>query len=91
MQQTIPNPRQRCWRYPEHSGTGCCYDNAITESFFGTLKRELIHHCTFRSRTDAQSQIFRYIEGFYNRRRRHSAIGYQAPESYERQFFKIAA
>lgn len=73
------------------SGTGCCYDNAITESFFGTLKRELVHHCTFRSRTEAQSQIFRYIEGFYNRRRRHSALDYQAPEHYERLFFKMAA
>lgn len=73
------------------SRTGCCYDNAITESFFATLKRELVHHCSFRSRAEAQSQIFRYIEGFYNRRRRHSAIGYQAPENYERQFFKEAA
>jgi putative transposase len=73
------------------SGTGCCYDNAITESFFGTLKRELVHHHSFRSRAEAQSQIFRYIEGFYNRRRRHSAIGYQAPENYERQSFKLAA
>jgi putative transposase len=44
------------------SGTGCCYDNAITESFFGTLKRELVHHHSFRSRAEAQSQIFRYIE-----------------------------
>lgn len=73
------------------SGTGCCYDNAITESFFGTLKRELVHHWTFRSRMEAQSQIFRYIEGFYNRRRLHSAIGYQNPENYEQQFFKLAA
>ena len=73
------------------SGTGCCYDNAITESFFGTLKRELVHHCDFRTRNAAQSQIFRYIEGFYNRRRRHSALGYQAPENYERLFFKLVA
>ena len=73
------------------SGTGCCYDNAITESFFGTLKRELVHHCSFRTRIESQSRIFRYIEGFYNRRRRHSAIGYQAPENYERLFVKLAA
>lgn len=73
------------------SGTGCCYDNAITESFFGTLKRELVHHCAFKTRTEAQGRIFRYIEGFYNRRRRHSALGYQAPETYERQFLKLAA
>jgi transposase InsO family protein len=73
------------------SGTGCCYDNAITESFFGTLKRELVHHCSFRTRMEAQSRIFRYIEGFYNRRRLHSAVGYQAPEDYERLYFKMAA
>lgn len=72
------------------SGTGSCYDNAITESFFGTMKRELVHHCSFERRSEAQSQIFRYIEGFYNRRRRHSSIGYQAPEEYERLFIKIA-
>jgi len=73
------------------SSTGCCYDNAITESFFGTLKRELIHHCSFRTRLEAQSRIFRYIEGFYNRRRLHSAVGYQAPENYERRFVRLAA
>lgn len=72
------------------SGTGSCYDNAITESFFGTMKRELVHHCSFESRFEAQSQIFRYIECFYNRRRRHSSIDYQAPEEYERLFIKIA-
>jgi transposase InsO family protein len=73
------------------SGTGCCYDNAITESFFATLKRELVHHCSFTSREEAQGRIFRYIEGFYNRRRRHSAVDYQSPENYERLFFKRAA
>ena len=73
------------------SRTGCCYDNAITESFFGTLKRELVHHCSFRTRIEAQSRLFRYIEGFYNRRRLHSAVGYQAPENYERLYFKMAA
>jgi len=73
------------------SGTGCCYDNAITESFFGTLKRELVHHCSFKTRGEAQGRLFRYIEGFYNRRRRHSALGYQAPENYERLFFNLAA
>jgi len=73
------------------SGTGCCYDNAITESVFGTLKRELVHHCSFRTRIEAQGRVFRYIEGFYNRRRLHSAVGYQAPENYERLYFKMAA
>ena len=73
------------------SGTGCCYDNAVTESFFGTLKRELVHCCSFRDRAEAQSRIFRYIEVFYNRQRRHSAVSYQSPDNYERLFFKMAA
>jgi putative transposase len=73
------------------SRSGCCYDNAITESFFGTLKRELVHHFSFTSRQEAQTRIFRYIEGFYNRRRRHSAIGYKTPEQYDQAFFKMAA
>ena len=73
------------------SATGSCYDNAITESFFGTLKRELVHHCSFQTRRDAQSQIFRYIEGFYNQRRRHSAIGYLAPAQFEEGALKMAA
>ena len=73
------------------SGVGCCSDNAITESFFGTLKRKLVHHCSFKSRVEAQGQIFRSIEGFYNRQRRHSAISYQSPENYERLFLKRAA
>ena len=73
------------------SATGCCYDNAITESFFGTLKRELVHHCSFVTRHEAQSRIFRYIEGFYNRKRRHSAIGYRSPEQFEQARVKMAA
>lgn len=73
------------------SATGCCYDNAITESFFGTLKRELVHHCSFVTRQEAQSRIFRYIEGFYNRKRLHSAIGYLAPEQFEQANLKLAA
>lgn len=73
------------------SSTGCCYDNAVTESFFGTLKRELVHCCSFSSRGEAKSRIFRYIESWYNRQRRHSAVGYQAPENYERLFFNKTA
>jgi putative transposase len=73
------------------SATGCCYDNAITESFFGTLKRELVHHCSFKTRQEAQSRIFRYIEGFYNRKRLHSAIGYLSPERFEQGHFTMAA
>ncbi len=73
------------------SGTGCCYDNAVTETFFSTLKRELVYHCSFKTRQEAQSRIFCYIEGFYNRKRLHSAIGYCSPEEFEQQELKMAA
>lgn len=65
------------------SRTGNCYDNAVIESFFGTLKTELVHHENFPTREAAHSSLFEYIEVFYNRRRRHSAIGYVSPHEYE--------
>jgi putative transposase len=66
------------------SRKGNCWDNAVTESFFSTLKRELIYpNRIFASRKEAQNSIFRYIESWYNRGRRHSALGYLAPEEYE--------
>jgi len=65
------------------SGTGNCYDNAPIESFFGTLKTELVHHRAYRTREEAKGDIFFYIEGFYNRRRRHSALGYLSPVDFE--------
>ena len=68
---------------PSMSRTGDCYDNAVMESFFGTLKTELIYHEKYQTRAQARLSIFEYIEVFYNRRRRHSAIGYQSPESFE--------
>ena len=64
------------------SGTGNCYDNAVVESFFHTLKTELIHHERYATRAEAQASVFDYIEGFYNRERRHSALGYCAPAVY---------
>ena len=67
------------------SRVGCCYDNAMMESFFATLKRELIHRCSFSNRKEAQSAIFKYIEMFYNRKRRHSSLGYLSPEAFEAQ------
>lgn len=69
---------------PSMSRTACCYDNAAMESFWATLKRELVHRRTFARRADARSEIFDYIEGFYNRVRRHSSLGYLAPEAFER-------
>ena len=68
---------------PSMSRTGNCYDNAVMESFFGTLKTELIHHETYDSRAIAHQALFEYIEVFYNRKRRHSALGYRSPTEYE--------
>lgn len=64
------------------SRKGNCYDNAPTESFWGCLKQELVHHRKFRTRAEAKAAIQEYIEVFYNRMRRHSAIGYMAPSLY---------
>ena len=68
---------------PSMSRRGNCYDNAVMESFFGTLKTELIYHEKYKTRAQAKLSIFEYIEVFYNRQRRHSAIGYQSPETFE--------
>ena len=65
------------------SGKGDCWDNAPMESFWGTLKTELIHHEHYATRDQARQSIFEYIEVFYNRKRLHSALGYQSPESFE--------
>jgi len=65
------------------SRTGNCYDNAPIESFFATLKNEEVYPNTYQSRQQAKSSIFSYIEGFYNRTRRHSALGYLFPMDFE--------
>lgn len=65
------------------SRKGNCWDNAISESFFHTLKVELIHQNSYRSRLDAKQSVFQYIEGYYNRKRRHSSIGYRYPMELE--------
>ena len=59
--------------------TGICFDNAMAESFFGKLKTELVHHRAFATRAEAQREIVAFIEGFYNRRRLHSGLGYRPP------------
>ncbi|MCC6581392.1 MAG: IS3 family transposase, partial [Phycisphaeraceae bacterium] len=65
------------------SGKGDCYDNAVTESFWATLKTELIHDQDYATRAEAQASIFEYIEVFYNRVRLHSTLGYVSPETFE--------
>ena len=65
------------------SRTGNCYDNAVTESFFGTLKGECVDRLSFQTRREARQSIFEYVECFYNRIRRHSSLGYLSPIAYE--------
>jgi transposase InsO family protein len=62
---------------------GDCYDNAVAESFFATLKKELVHRRSWPARRDLMSEVFEYIEAFYNRTRRHSTLGYLTPEEFE--------
>jgi putative transposase len=61
-----------------------CWDNAAMESFFATLKKELVHGAAFATRAEARAELFEYIEVFYNRSRRHSSLGYLSPIDYER-------
>lgn len=65
------------------SSTGCCYDNAAMESFFHSLKVELVHDENYQTRDQARSSIAYYMEAYYNRKRRHSAIGYNIPMLFE--------
>jgi putative transposase len=67
------------------SGKGDCYDNAVAESFFSTLEFELLMQSDWHTRNDARRAIFRYIETWYNRKRRHSTLGYVSPAEYEEQ------
>ena len=66
------------------SGVGQCWDDAVVESTFGSLGRELTHHASYATREDARASVFEYVEVFYNRVRRHSTLGYVAPAEYER-------
>ena len=63
---------------------GDCFDNAVAESFFATLKKELVHRRSWPTRHELSTEVFEYIEAFYNRVRRHSSLGYVAPDEYER-------
>ena len=65
------------------TGTGACLDNAIIESFWATLKKELVYQCHFKTRDEARLAIFEYIEVYYNRERLHSSLLYQTPHGFE--------
>ncbi len=65
------------------SRKGNCWDNAPMESFFHTLKTELVHHRDYHTRDEARRDIFEFIEIFYNRQRRHSTLGYLSPAQFE--------
>lgn len=62
---------------------GDCFDNAMCESFFATLECELLQRTRFKTRAEAELQLFEFIEGWYNPQRRHSALDYQSPMQYE--------
>lgn len=72
------------------SGKGNCYDNAVAESFFSTLEFELIMRHDWHTREDARRAVFRYIETWYNPRRRHSTLGSVSPDVYEQQLLEAA-
>lgn len=72
------------------SRRGDCWDNAVVESFFATLKRELVHQTSWATRQAATGALAEYIEGWYNRARRHSSLGYVSPLQYEEQLVRAA-
>ena len=81
-QQQLRENRLRC----SMSRKGECLDNAVAESFFGSLKNELVYHEDYKTRTEARQSIFEYIEVFYNRNRRHAFLNYMTPVEYEEKY-----
>jgi putative transposase len=76
---------------PSMGSVGDCYDNAMCESFFATLECELLVDRRFRTQAEAQMGVFDFIEGWYNPRRRHSALGFLSPVNFERAHHEAAA
>ena len=81
-QQQLKQHQLRC----SMSRKGECLDNAVAESFFGTLKNELVYYEDYKTRAEAKQSIFEYIEVFYNRKRRHSSLNYMTPVEYEEKY-----
>jgi putative transposase len=71
---------------PSVGRTGSCFDNAVAESFFATIKKELVHTRPWPTIDKLHSAVFEYIESYYNPRRRHSTIGYDTPIEYEEKY-----
>jgi putative transposase len=69
---------------PSMGSVGDAYDNAMVESFFASLERELLSRRSFKSQAEARMAVFEWIEGWYNPHRRHSGLGYRSPVNYER-------
>ena len=81
-QQQLSDNNLRC----SMSRKGECLDNAVAESFFGSLKNELVYHQDYKTRAEARQSIFEYIEVFYNRQRRHAFLNYMSPVEYEQKY-----
>lgn len=81
-QRQLSDNRLRC----SMSRKGECLDNAVAESFFGSLKNELVFHEDYKTRSEAKQSIFEYIEVFYNRKRRHAFLNYMTPVEYEEKY-----
>ncbi len=81
-QKQLSDNRLRC----SMSRKGECLDNAVAESFFGSLKNELVYHEDYRTRAQARQSVFEYIEIFYNRKRRHAFLNYMTPVDYEKKY-----
>ncbi len=79
-------------RISDQALIGIRYDNAAMESFFATLKQELVYHRQYQTRTEAKQDIFEYIQVWYNRKRRHSSLNYMSPYQFENHSqYKMAA
>ncbi len=78
---------EQCGLQASMSGKGNCFDNAPMESFWGTLKQELVHHRRYRSRREARQDITEYIEIFYNRQRLQAKLGFLSPAAYAQQYY----
>ena len=81
----LHRPLQAGRHHPSNRSKGDCFDNAVSESFHASLKKELIYRHAWPTRAEARTAVFEYIEGWFNPRRRHSTLGYLSPADYEHQ------